>query len=109
MDEINYGFIVVSVRTARGAIPIEGAMVTVTSGDEVISIEFTNSSGMTPKLTVKTPPRKNSESPGLDTPYSSYTIRTDKVGYFSVCDINTEVYTGITSIQPVKLIPLPEE
>ena len=110
MDEINYGFIIVSVRTARGAIPIEGAMVTITSDtDEVISVEFTNSSGMTPRLMVKAPPKMLSQTPETGHPYAEYTVRTDKVGYFSVYDINMAVYAGITSIQPVELIPLPEE
>jgi hypothetical protein len=109
MDEINHGFIIVSVRTARGAIPIEGAMVTITDKTEVISVEFTNSSGMTPRLMVKAPPRALSQVPGSDHPYATYTIRTDKVGYHSVSNIDMIVYAGITSIQPVELIPLPEE
>ena len=111
MDEINYGFIIVSVRTARGAIPIEGAMVTITGRDnnEIISVEFTNSSGMTPRLMVKAPPRTLSQTPEAGHPYAVYTVRTDKVGYFSASNINMIVYAGVTSIQPVELIPLPDD
>lgn len=114
-NDVEYGFIIVNVKTARSAIPVEGAMVTIMSRDsdnntlDIISIEFTNSSGMTPKLMVRTPPRAYSESPGHNQPYSTYTIRTDKVGYYSVYNVNTAVYSGITSIQPVDMIPLPDD
>lgn len=113
MDEIDYGFIIVNVRAARNSIPIEGAMVTIMTREndivDIISIEFTNSSGVTPKLMLKTPPRAYSEEPGHDNPFAMYTIRTDKVGYYSVYNVNAAVYGGITSIQPVELLPLPDD
>ncbi len=110
MPENNYGYIAVNVRTANGALPVEKAIVTIKDADgELLAVFFTDRNGNTPKLKVLAPPLENSESPGQNgPPYYSYNIDTDKEGYISVRNIGAPVYPGITSIQPVELIPLSE-
>ncbi len=110
MPDTNYGFIKVQVTTAGGALPVERAVVTIKDQNEqILAVYFTDSSGQTPSLKVLAPPPELSESPGSPTPpYYSYNIDTDKAGFVSVRNIGAPVYPGITSIQPVELIPLSE-
>ncbi len=110
MADNSYGYIVVNVRTANGALPVEKAIVTIkNSAGELLAVFFTDRNGNTPKLQVLAPPIENSESPGQIGPaYYSYNIDTDKEGFNSVRNIGAPVYPGITSIQPVELIPLSE-
>ena len=109
-DELEYGYILVSVKTAGGALPVANAVVTVKdANDNILYVEFTDSSGNTQVMKVPAPAKSNSISPdtGLP-PYFNYNIDTDKQGYVSVRNTNVPVYPGITSIQPVEMLPLPE-
>lgn len=108
MPDINYGYIVVNVRSANGALPVENAVVTIKDNDNnLISVFFTDRSGNTPKLKVLAPPPENSENPqNTAPPFFSYNIDTDMEGYISVRNLDVPVYPGITSIQPVELVPL---
>lgn len=110
---MEYGYIITNVRTARGAIPIKGAMVTVSrvkdDAVEIISIEHTDSGGATPKIKVETPPKEYTFDPNSDEkPYASYMIDTDMEGYYGVRNINIPVYADVVSIQTVDLIPVAE-
>ena len=109
-DELEYGYILVSVKTAGGALPVANAVATVKdANDNILYVEFTDSSGNTQVMKVPAPAKSNSISPdtGLP-PYFNYNIDTDKEGYVSVRNTNVPVYPGITSIQPVEMLPLPE-
>ena len=108
----NIGYLVVRVSTARGAIPLEDATVSIrgtteASSDIIYSLE-TNESGLTPRLPLPTPPRENSLSPSQDTPYSLWSISVFKKGYVSASYEGVPVYSGITSIQSAELVPLSE-
>lgn len=110
MEENEYGFIRVTVRTADGAIPVERAIVTIkNSGEELLAVFFTDENGNTPKLRVPAPPLENSEAPDpKGDAFMLYNIDTDKSGYRSVRNIGVPVYPDITSVQPVALVPLSE-
>ena len=105
-----YGQLIVSVNTAGGALPVENAVVTVKdTGGKIISVFFTDRNGRTPRLKLMAPPRENSESPNAPGPaFFNYNVDTDKEGYTSVRNIDVPVYSGVTSIQTVELIPLSE-
>ena len=115
MDNTNYtetGNLVVNVRTAGGAIPIEGAVVTVyaNKNGEPIRRVTTDRSGVTPLIGLGTPPRELTMQPGSEQkPYAEYDIITEANGYYSVRNIGLPVYSGVTSIQPVELIPLADK
>ena len=108
MNEI--GYIVIAAKTAGGALPVENAVVTVRDGSgNILFVEFTDKSGKTPLLRVAAPPKENSLNPEApDPPFYTYAIDTDKEGFVSVRNLSVPVYPGITSIQPVELLPLPE-
>lgn len=104
------GYLIVNVTTALGAIPIEGAAVTVTSpdgGDIILSVQ-TDSSGKTPKMALDAPARVLSEQPGNVKPFATYTITSEKEGYYTVTNLGVPIFSGITSIQPVAMMPLSE-
>ncbi|MBQ9133347.1 MAG: hypothetical protein IJX64_02310 [Clostridia bacterium] len=106
------GTLIVSVYTAGGAIPVEGALVTIRGGEQnssgVLSILYTDQSGNTPRITLPAPPASESESPGTEKPYATYNIEVDKDSFYPRSFINVPIFSETTSIQPVNLIPLTE-
>ena len=115
MDEppaTDTGYIIIQASTARKAVPVPGAHVTIsryTSEGEVLhKIAVTDVNGKTPVVALPAASRELSQQPGVDHPYTSYTVRINAPGYIPVRDFRVPVYGGVTAIQPVELIPLPE-
>lgn len=116
------GFLSVIVRTANGAIPIEGAIVNVYENREtkngngdftnangyLLYTARTNSSGQAEKIALPTKSSALSQEPGNERPFMSYNVFASKEGYFDSDVINVPVFQGITSLQPINLIPLSE-
>ena len=107
------GYLIVSVRAGEGAIPIEGALVTLRGGEAVegdaIASFITDQSGNTPRITLPAPPRANSESPNGGLPYARYSADISLDGYYSNLYTNIPIFDTITSVQTVYLVPLPED
>ncbi len=113
MNDTGMGGLVVRVTTASGAIPLEDAMVTVSdyatgSGGNIVATLRTNSSGLTEKISLPTPPKSMSLSPGNGKSYSSYIIEVQKEGYNNQQYINVPVFDGVIAVQNADLVPLPE-
>ena len=104
----------VVVTTALGALPLEGASVTVsTAADEAGTRELlyavtTDSGGMTPPMTLSTPPRANSLSPDSGLPYAVYTVEVSHPGYTPVSALHVTMFSRVPAVLPVPLTPLPE-
>jgi len=113
LDKNGYtGYLVVNTRMANGAIPVEGARVRVTEADEgtgnTAAVEITDNSGMTKKIALAAPSPQFSEKPNEQTrPYSIYNIEITKDGFYDIIKLNVPIYSGITAIQPVEMLPLP--
>ena len=106
------GYLIVSVRAGEGAIPLEGALVTLRGsealeGDAIASF-ITDQSGNTPRITLPAPPRANSERPNGGLPYASYSADISLDGYYSNLYTNIPIFDSITSVQTAYLVPLPE-
>lgn len=113
LPQIGTGGLVVRVTTANGAIPLEDAMVTVSeyntdSGGEIVATLRTDSSGLTEKIFLPTPPKSMSLSPGNGKSYSSYVIEVKKEGYSNQQYINVPIFDGVIAVQNADLVPLPE-
>ena len=108
----NNGYLIVNVVTARGAIPVAGAKVTVydntSDANPPVAVIYTDSAGKSEKLELPAPSRSLSEQPGNVKPYATYLIEVDKEGYYPVTKNDVPIFTGVTSIQPVDLMPLAE-
>lgn len=107
-----YGALIIQVALAKGAIPLSGVHITVnaTEGDEIQPETFmTDNSGKTPPIVLPAPSAVYSQTPGGNIkPYSVYNITAQLAGYYPEELTNVPVFEGITSIQPIMMIPLSE-
>lgn len=105
------GYLVVKVSTARGAIPLEGAAVSIRGEDENTGILYsltTNSDGATERVSLPAPSRLSSEAPGNTKPYATYSIDVFMDGYLPLSFRGVPVFSSILSIQPAVMIPAPD-
>lgn len=113
------GQIIFRVSTARGAIPLEGAQITVRPhlpdpGNEergkVIAVLYSDRDGKTQPLPLPTPPRSDSLQPSENgvLPFATYDAAVYLSNYYAPEYTRIPIFDGITSIQTVDLIPLPE-
>ena len=110
------GYLIVHVTTARGAIPLEGAQVTVRDASEdfrenrgdAIAVLISGRDGNTERIALPAPPAKDSLSPGASAPFETYNLEVHLEGYRGQIYYALPIFTGITAIQPVDMIPLPE-
>ena len=106
------GYLVIRASAASSAIPLEGAVVTVRGNQpnfsSVIVKLTTERNGLTPKISLATPPRGNSTSPGIENPFATYNVDVQLDGFFPTSAQQVPIFDGITSIQPINLIPLPQ-
>lgn len=105
------GYLRVDVVNSENNFPIEGAEVSVSYGDSGQTQEVlrTNSSGQTEEIAVAAPPASLSlEEQNLEKPYADYTVEVRAEGYEPVQVKGTEVLAGVTAVQPIRMIPLPD-
>lgn len=103
------GTLRVQVTTAGGAVPIDGATVTITDKDgNFIEKQTTDNSGRTEPVALPAPPFEYSQKPGSILPYSTYSMRVEMPGYYTEEFLNIAVFDTVASIQPVALEPLGE-
>lgn len=106
------GYILVNVRTGRGAYPIENASVIVTSivdGNRfIIASALTDINGATIKIETPAPALIYSQSPDSEVrPYSLFDISVKADGYFNARSVDVPVFFETTSIQNFNMIPVP--
>ncbi|MBQ7131623.1 MAG: hypothetical protein IJO29_03540 [Oscillospiraceae bacterium] len=103
------GFLQVNVTAGEKAFPLENAVVVITQksplGQTAISINATDKSGRTPIITLPAP--DIGENNDANTPFASYTAEIFLKGYHTVINENVPIFSGITSILPVNMVPLP--
>ena len=103
------GYLTVMVSTARGAIPLEGATVNIRGNrpdsSEILFSLLTDRDGKTPKVSLPTPPKENSEAPGREPAYATYNIDVFKDGYIPLYFNSVPVFPSVMSIQPAVLVP----
>ena len=112
------GKLVFQITTAGGAIPLEGAEVTLRqsrgptdAGGDVLSILYSGRDGKTEVLTLPAPARGYSLEPARDgapVPYALYNADVRMEGFYKQSYVRIPVFDGVTSIQRASLIPLPE-
>ncbi len=104
------GYLTVRVSTAGGAIPLEDASVNIRGGNiedsAVIFALRTGGDGLTPTVSLATPPRSASQTPNDPSPaYAVYNIDVYREGYVPAFFNNVPVFSGINSVQPAVLVP----
>ena len=103
------GYLIVKVTTAKGFIPIENAKITITGSDEenadYLYVTESNAVGSTEKIELPAANESLSLDSSIAQPYARYAIKVEKEGYFTHLDVNVTIFSNITSIQPVYMIP----
>ena len=90
----------VLVTTALGALPLENAIVSVSTVPDETGMRTllysvtTDSGGMTPSMILTTPPRSNSLNPDSGPPFAVY--------------LHIAMFSGVPTMLPVALTPLKE-
>jgi len=104
------GYLAVSVFTASGALPVEGAVVTVyildDNGDEnIISHQVTDANGKVP--IIELPSSYNPQNPLESSQYyfSTYNLRVQAVNYYTVNIMDFRIFPNTTTTFNVQLIP----
>lgn len=91
----------VLVTTALGALPLENAIVSVsTVPDEsgmrtLLHSVTTDSGGMTPVMMLDTPPRSNSLNPDSGPPFAVYTVEISAEGYTPLTALHIAMFSGV--------------
>lgn len=108
------GFLTVRAYSAGEALPISGAAVFVYENDKAggntgaIRAGITKENGITDVFVLPTVSSEASLEPNAENAYIGYNIEIIKNGYYTVRNINVPIFAGITSIQPVAMIPVSE-
>lgn len=106
------GYLQIRVSTAQNAIPLEDALVIFRSHSDlngnIVATVKSDRSGLTPHVPLATVPRALSEVPGNPHPFYTYNIDVSKEGYYTQYYQNVPVFDGITAVQSVEMIPLPQ-
>ena len=113
------GRLVFQITTASGAIPLEGAEITLRhtrsasdgNGGDVIAVLYSGRDGKSEVVPLPAPPRSLSLEPAKDgspIPYALYNADVRMEGFYKQSYIRIPIFDGITSIQRASLIPLPE-
>ncbi len=106
-----HGLLYVAAVTGNGAFPVEGAHVTVVQhlpdGEQLVHLMITDESGETPVFPIPTPDASLSQTPGNSRPYVLCDIRIFARGYFRNEALNVPIFSGVTSRQVFRMIPLP--
>ena len=115
MADENVGYFKVNVTTADGALPVQGARVTVSSVEEngdrkVWGVMLTDRAGTTRELELPAPSLRESFDADSGSPsraYSYYQVEVDAEGYYPASYVNVALFPGIVTIQNARLIPYP--
>lgn len=103
------GGLLVSVLSSANNHPIENALVTISytgNPDSIIEQVRTNSSGQTELVSLSAPPLEYSMEPGIEQPYSEYTLNVTADGFEPFDVSGTEILPDSNSVQEIHLTPI---
>lgn len=108
-QDVNYGSLQVRTTTARGALPVSGALIFIsrTDGGEVggvMSANQTDESGLSRVFML---PTKSVEGAaiGEEVPNVRYNVEVIAEGFEPMLFLALPIYSGITSVQNAELVP----
>ncbi len=106
------GSLVIHATSGSQAVPVGGATVIIrlsgeNGADAQLRVLVTDESGLTVPIRIETPSAAESLSPGGKKPYTEISAEIVAPNYYSTAITGIPIYPGITSIQPVRMIPRP--
>lgn len=111
------GTLIVRVTTARSALPVEGAVISVVcppgspEGQEIPCRQVvTDRSGQSEPISLPAPSSEGSTNPEeASGSYYSYIVQVEHPGYRPMTILNVSSFSGIDSTLPVTMIPIQSE
>ena len=106
-EDDSFGTLKVQVYAAQQVYPISSARVLVRrSGEDPIIFEgYTDSSGIVDNIRLSAPGKSLSSAPGSIKPYSQYDVFVTQPNFVSRNYLGVPVFSGVESIQTVRLVP----
>ena len=105
----NFGYLLVSTRTADGLLLVPYADVRVY--DDAGNLIFegqTNRDGYTSEIEVATPSASESLTPGAEKPYAEVSVFVEKEGFYGGQYIGVPVFENVISVQQTNLQAVPK-
>lgn len=104
------GYITARAYMSNAQIPLENVAVTILSQDgTAIAMRLTGRSGLTEPMAIPTPDRIDSEAPETKVrPFTGLTVHAWKSGFEQVTARNVQVFSGVTTVQNLEMVPLSE-
>lgn len=104
------GYITARAYMSNAQIPLENVAVTILSQDgTAIAMRLTGRSGLTEPVAIPTPDRIDSEAPETKVrPFTDLTVHDWKSGFEQVTARNVQVFSGVTTVQNLEMVPLSE-
>lgn len=102
------GYLVVRVTTAKYAIPLQGATVSIYDNEDNNRILYnlmTNSVGSTDRVEIPTVPASASQTPGNAKPFSTVNIEVSYSGYRPMQFISVPIFDTVLAVQRADMIP----
>lgn len=108
------GYLRAQVTAGGGAVPVEGASVTVSrieDGREILLMMMTTDrSGLTDTAALPAPDIGLSEAPDPSSrPYTEYIVSASADGFYPVSGLTVPVFPTVRSVQPIAMVPLPAD
>ncbi len=113
-NETAEGYLTVQVASARRALPVYGALVTVYATEaespvDLLAILQTDAGGETDTVRLPAPPSSNSQQPDGGAAYSIYYARVMAVNYTARDKVPIQVFPGVKSVLVVNMLPPPDD
>nr|WP_288828105.1 peptidoglycan-binding protein [uncultured Clostridium sp.] len=106
------GSLQVDVVSSENNYPIQDAEISISftgEPDSILETVTTDSSGQSETVNLSAPPVELSLSPGLQQPYSEYTLFITAQGFEPVAISGTQILADTEAIQPVRMTPVIDE
>lgn len=106
-----FGSVQVRVVASRASLPLEGVSVVISrpvsaNTYKLLAARRTDSSGLTEPVSIETPARAESLSPGNAAGFSYVDITADLPRYEQVIVRDVQVFPGIRTLQEIRMVPL---
>lgn len=109
MNHVDMGKLQVQTTSAVGGIPVKNARITISYTAEpgsTLEELRTDDNGQTETISIAAPPLEYSMEPDQPQPYAEYTVHVEAEGYRPVNVDGTDIFSGQTALQNVRMEPL---
>lgn len=102
------GYLRIWTTEAGGSLPVRGVPVQIRDEEgNLLHVLRTGESGLTPTVTLPAPAAAGSLQPGGNArPYAPYRVSVEMAGFQPVRELVVPVFDGVTSLQPISLLPM---